>query len=182
MPSLSRPKPAAAVGVTPPRVNAAGQTQLWIATSVGDVAKVCSLLAASEGALLVDLQDKDGASPLHVACLFDHMEVVHSLLAAGAKVNLKTNDGVSPLHLACEHGHVEVVCALLSEGAMELQTTDGLTPLHAACIKGHAEVVRTLLSAGAQVDLQSKSVTPVCGMPGRPNRGGAHSAISWNPR
>ena len=59
--------PAAAAGVKP-RVYAAGQSLLWIAASVGDVAKVRSLLAASEGALLVDLQAKGGAAPLHAAC------------------------------------------------------------------------------------------------------------------
>ena len=37
MPPRSQQKPAATAGVaTPPRVNAAGQSQLWIAASVGD--------------------------------------------------------------------------------------------------------------------------------------------------
>ena len=34
--SQSKPAAAASAGITPPRVNAAGQSQLWIAASVGD--------------------------------------------------------------------------------------------------------------------------------------------------
>ena len=80
MPPLSQPKPAATAGVTPLQchVNAAGQSHLLVAASVGDVAKVRSLLAASGGLLLVDLQDKDGISPLYVAFFEGHMEVVRT--------------------------------------------------------------------------------------------------------
>ena len=67
-------------------VHVSMQPQLWIAAFVGDVAKVRSLLASSGGELLVDLQDKDGAS---AACIKCHMEVVRVLLSAGAKVNLQ---------------------------------------------------------------------------------------------
>ena len=98
MPPRSQPKPAAPAGVTPPRVNAAGQSQLWIAASVGDVAKVRSLLATSGGSLLVDLQDKDGASPLLTACMCGHTEVVRALISGGAQVDLQTKQGDSPLY------------------------------------------------------------------------------------
>ena len=115
MPPPSQPKPAATAGVMPPRVNSAGQSLLWIAASVGDVAKVRSLLAASGGALLVDLQANDGTSPLFAACGCE--EVVRILLSAGAKVNLQAEDGYAPLHLACSKGDTEVVRILLSAGA-----------------------------------------------------------------
>ena len=117
MPPRSKPKPAATAGVTPPRVNAAGQSQLWIAASVGNAAKVRSLLATSEGArLLVDLQAKDGASPPFAACNNGHTEVVRALLSGGAKVDLQTNYGMTPLFAACLKGYTEVVRALLSGG------------------------------------------------------------------
>ena len=157
MPPRSQPKPAGTAGVMPPRVNAAGQSQLWIAASVGDVAKVRSLLAASEGTLLVNLQAKNGASPLSAACMYGHTEVARALLSGGAEVDLQTKVGLSPLCVACCYGHTEVVCALLSGGAkVDLQDTEGNTPLLAASMKGHTEVVRAMLSAGAKVDLQGQ--------------------------
>ena len=149
MPPQSQPKPAATPGIPPPRVNAAGKSELWIAASVGDVAKVRSLLAAPGGSLLVNLQAKDGASPLFAACMYGHTEVVCALLSGGAKVDLLIKELGSPLHAACHSGHMGAVLALLSAGAkVNLQTTAGMTPLHAACYCGHMEVARALLSGG----------------------------------
>ena len=130
MPPRSQPKPVVTAGVTPPHVNAAGQSQLWIAASVGDVAKVRSLLAASGGALLVNLQANNGASPLYAACRQGHTDVVCALLSAGAKVGLQITNGFSPLHVACLQGPSEVVRTLLSAGAkVDLQSQEGGSPL-----------------------------------------------------
>ena len=97
MPPRSKPKPAATAGITPPHVNSVWQSKLWIAASVGDIAKVRSLLASSGGVLLIDLQAKDGSSPLFAACVNGHIEEVHTLLSAGAKVDLQTKECGSPL-------------------------------------------------------------------------------------
>ena len=183
IPPRSQPKPAATVGVTPPHVNAAGRSLLWIAASMAAVDKVRSLLASSGGALLVDLQDKDGASPLHITCQEGHTEVVRALLSAGtAKVDLQDNDGDAPLRMACQEGHTEVVCALLSKGAtVDLQTKKGVSPLHRACQGGHTEVVCTLLSAGAMIDLQTATgQTPLGMWRGQNGGGGTCPAISWS--
>ena len=167
MPPRSLPKPSATAAVMPPRVNAAGRSQLWIAASVGDVTKVSSLLVTSGGALLVDLQDKNGVAPLLAACVYGHTEVVSALISAGAKVNLQEKDGLSPLYVACQEGHTEVVRALLSRGArVDLLAKDGLSPLHAACHHGHIGVVRALLSAGARADLREiHGMTPLDVLP-----------------
>ena len=45
----------------------------------------------------VNLLDKGGASPLHVACHFRHMGVVRALLSAGAREDLRDIDGKTPL-------------------------------------------------------------------------------------
>ena len=58
----------------------------------------------------VDLQTKDGDSPLYASCQAGHTEVVRSLLSAGAKFDLQNLDpGRSPLHVACQARHTEVV-------------------------------------------------------------------------
>ena len=95
----------------------------------------------------VDLQTKDGVSPLHVACQQGPMEVVRALLSTGAKINMQTKEDSSPLHAACQAGHTEMIFAL------SMQTEDGVSPLHTACYNGHIGVVRALLSAGARADM-----------------------------
>ena len=40
-----------------------------------------------------DLRNKAGATPLHVACQYGHLEVVRALLSAGAIVDLQCTQG-----------------------------------------------------------------------------------------
>ena len=139
------------------QVNAGWQSHLWIAASLGDLTRVRSLLTS--GRVLVDRQCNQGASPLHVACQNGHLEVVRSLLSAGALVDLTSADGTSPLWAASHGGHVGVVRALLSSGAqVDLVSScygGGTLALLVASFIGHVDAVRTLLSAGARVDLQN---------------------------
>lgn len=149
MPPRQRPPPCApdARGKQE-QVNAAGQSQLWRAASLGNLAWVHSLL--SSGEVLIDRHCNQGGSPLFTACQHGQLEVVRTLLSAGALVDLTTPDGISALWTACQHGHLEVVRPLLSAGALvDLAHVVGGTPLYKACQNGHLEVARALLSAGA---------------------------------
>ncbi len=59
--------------------------------------------------------DRLGRTPLHVATLRGHADVVRELLASGASVRSLTCRGWTPLHLAAQHGE-------------EIQQTYGLAP------------------------------------------------------
>ena len=108
----------------------------------------------AHGAPLDEPMD-DGASPLYIACMQDHLEVAMKILAAGADPNIARDDGVSPLFIACEKGQSEVVQKLLNAGADPYAARDGgFTPLTIACQNGHSEAVRVLLDAGADVTSQ----------------------------
>ena len=99
----------------------------------------------------------DGASPLYIACMQDHLEVAMKILAAGADPNIARDDGVSPLFIACEKGQSEVVQKLLNAGADPYAARDGgFTPLTIACQNGHSEAVRVLLDAGVDVTTTSQ--------------------------
>ena len=65
----------------------------------------------------VDTCDYDGRTGLMLACAHGNLEIVHSLLAAGAEPSLKDNLGGSSLLEACKGGHDNLVRVLREAGA-----------------------------------------------------------------
>ena len=119
-----------------------------------------------DGAKL-DVCDKDGWGPLHLAVFSGSIYAVEILLSNfGADPNAATPRGATPLHIASK-GSLELVQALLDAGAdLNLVDDCGATPLHlaAASHPNHArlnspsdiaacansvKVVKALLAAGA---------------------------------
>ena len=83
--------------------------------------------AISKGAE-VDLQNRWGRTPLHVAARRGCVEVAGVLLKHGAKVNAVTREGWTPLHVARKSGHADMVKFLLSRGAdPEIKDSSGKT-------------------------------------------------------
>src|SRR3989338_7095422 len=96
-----------------------------------------------------DTPDKNGSTPLYVACRNGH-QVVELLLTTGAYKETPRNDGQALLNVACRNGHYQVVEMLLASGATkEIPSEYGWTPLFTACQYGHHQVVEILLAAGA---------------------------------
>ena len=94
-------------------------------------------------------------SPLHVATLEGHTDVVHELLARGAAVNtVDIGQQRSPLHFACCRVENLAVARLLLQHRASIRSTDvdGRTPLHVAARWGAVETCRLLLSHRAEVD------------------------------
>jgi ankyrin repeat protein len=49
-------------------------------------------------------------TPLHLACAFNQVEIVHYLLSeCGVRVNVTDSEGWTPLHSACMEGYFEIV-------------------------------------------------------------------------
>ena len=90
-------------------------------------------------------------TPLHVAAVKGHTEVVKLLLEAGADKNAAVLNGRAALHLGAMKGHSEVVKLLLEAGADKDATSfAGMTALHLAAVFGCLEVAKLLLEAGAE--------------------------------
>jgi hypothetical protein len=106
---------------------------LWHAAAAGDTDRVATILDegmhdASGGNYWQSDGDPRGwrRSPLHIAALEGHLEVVELLLARGAAVNAISKYGDTPLHFAISHGNVEVITALYKAGAqVEIENDDG---------------------------------------------------------
>ena len=107
--------------------------------------------------VLIDIQNKDGNTPLHYACGIGLKDLVSLLLEASLSNNnllIANKKGHTPLHLAVASGYDDTVEALLSSVSSTsthhdlLAATDneGSTVLHTACSDGHIDMFRYLAS------------------------------------
>ncbi|KAH0619590.1 hypothetical protein JD844_000322 [Phrynosoma platyrhinos] len=115
----------------------------------------CHPLVPSNG-FSVNVTNQDGQTPLHVAALHGHDDLVTLLLKLGADVGAKDANHAVPLHLACQNGHLEVVKCLIENNAKQnKKDIHGNTPLMYACLNDYREIVAFLLQHGALVNLSN---------------------------
>ncbi|POI30516.1 hypothetical protein CIB84_005733, partial [Bambusicola thoracicus] len=104
----------------------------------------------------VNVSNQDGFTPLHMAALHGHSDLVSLLLKHGASISAKNAEHAVPLHLACQKGHSQVVECLMDYNAKQnKKDAYGNTPLIYACLNGHYETTALLLQHGASVNLSN---------------------------
>lgn len=119
---------------------------------ITNVSRISELIVASAD---VDVKNKFGATPLHMAAQSGFTEVVELLIKARADLNKPTDRfGVTPLYLAAQNGHAKVVTQLIKARAdVNLANMrDNVTPLWIASQENHPDIVRLLLEAHADVN------------------------------
>lgn len=132
-------------------------TPLRFAAMSGDLATVQLLL--KHGA------DPNAGAPLSEAVTFGHVEVVRTLIAAGADADGVEGTGINLLHWATITNRSDVIPVLI-QAKVPLNDTDenGFTPLmYAATLDfGDTKTLDALLAAGADVSIKDlKNRTPV---------------------
>ena len=150
-----------------------GERLLHLACLEGDACVVETLLASSCDVNCVDL---GGFTPLMVATVNDHEEVMKKLILAGANLLIQRANSDTALHLAAQHNSIQ--CGiLLAEGGASVRTKNNLarTPLglasaefkeaikeafsfttqKALCIIGNAESGKSTLIAALQAESNS---------------------------
>lgn len=94
---------------------------------------------------LLNIQTKEGVTPLLLSVLLEKIDIFDFLLNMGADVNLSDNTGNSPLHPACFEGHKEMVLRLVENGAnLRSKTQKGNYPLTLAINGDHDEIAKYL--------------------------------------
>ena len=131
---------------------------LHIAVARGDLQGIEAQLAAG---VPVDLQGRDGLTPLHWAAHADDPTVAALLLARGSPVDARSSEGATPLMNAVQRGREALVAFLLDRGAVpNARDERGFTALHRAAEMGHLAALRLLLSRGADPALVAQGRTP----------------------
>ena len=65
----------------------------------------------------LEIQDAEGNTSLHLASIEGHVDVVESLIRAGANINPTNYVRQTPMHLASAHGHIPTIETLLQHHA-----------------------------------------------------------------
>ncbi|XP_048242529.1 ankyrin repeat domain-containing protein 17-like [Haliotis rufescens] len=126
---------------------------LHLACVVGDVKAVKFIL--SRNMLIINSRGEQNRTPVMVAALCGHGEVVKSLVSEGANVSLVDSIGNNILHLACAGGHARTVKFILSTDMTDIDSKgeQSLTSVMVAALFGHRDVVELLVNEGADVSL-----------------------------
>ncbi|CAH0663908.1 unnamed protein product [Spodoptera exigua] len=108
----------------------------------------------------VNVQDDNGYTPLHQACLNGHREIVRVLLSVGANPGIVDKKGATPLHLAAFNGDTDVCWMLLAHNPpvnIDQLTSDHETALLIAAQFGFVNVVAQLITRGADVTIKNNN-------------------------
>ena len=82
-------------------------------------------------------QNKDGNTPLHLACMFQHFETVKYLVKNQPYLTMVANhDKALPVHLECCEDSPETVELVTSALNVIAKGRNGATPLHVASSHG----------------------------------------------
>jgi ankyrin repeat protein len=131
------------------------------AAETGDLAKVHAIL--DENPREIGARGSLAMTPLMLAALEGHTDVVKLLLDKGAPVNETNEYKVPPLFMAAGAGHIDIVKLLLDKGAkVNARTNHDNTPLEHAAQNGHADVAKLLIDSGAEIEAKDDmGVTPL---------------------
>lgn len=128
-----------------------GNTAFHVA-AMSDQHECCEILLQNLSHEIVNINNKEGNSPIHTAAKFSSVNVLNMLLnASSALVNSKNNFNQRPAHVAAKYGSIAVLKALREAGA-DFCTLDDYnrSPEKWASIRGNVKCAQFCL--GVDVD------------------------------
>ena len=124
--------------------------QLLEAIKSNNISQLTRLINAG---INVNVTNKYGLTPLHLAAYKGYEKIFQLLVKAEADVNVTNEFGLTPLYYAAMYGHADIVEALFNAGAnLDTRDYEGRTVLINQVSKGNLEMVEVLVNTGADVD------------------------------
>ncbi|KAI1079005.1 hypothetical protein F5B20DRAFT_591008 [Whalleya microplaca] len=135
--------------------NAEGRGPLHIAARSGH-GDMAEYLLGGHDEVSIDMQDKQGKTPLYYAVECGHLASVKLLLEKGANPNRITNQGSTILGLVLgKESRQEIATQLLKHSASPSNIPDpGVLELITAAAQGHDDIIMDILSHGVDVNGQ----------------------------
>ncbi|KAF5278157.1 hypothetical protein FQR65_LT15798 [Abscondita terminalis] len=99
----------------------------------------------------LNLQNKNGDTPLHLSLEHKNFAIAHGLLDENADVNLPNQFGETAFHYSCKHANRTLVEKIFPK-VTYLQNNDGETGLHLALKKQNFDVAHALIENKADVN------------------------------
>ncbi|XP_013171530.1 PREDICTED: uncharacterized protein LOC106120704 isoform X2 [Papilio xuthus] len=141
-------------------LDAAREGHRWTVEKIlGQITKRSGPFTSLRRGAGVNVQDDNGYTPLHHACLRGHKDIVQVLLSVDALPTVVDKKGATPLHLAAWKGDSDIVSMLLEHKNppinIDQRTSNQETALLIAAQSGYVDVVAQLLSRGADAELRN---------------------------
>jgi len=165
-------------GFDPDTLDPQGNTGLFLALRDGSLKAANALVDWPR--TKVETRTANDESPLMMAALKGHADLVRKLVERNADVN-KT--GWTPLHYAATNGHLAIMQLLLDNHAyIDAESPNGTTPLMMAAHYGTPAAVKLLLEAGADPGLKNQLGLTAMDFAVRANRRDAAELIAASVR
>ncbi|XP_071085224.1 putative ankyrin repeat protein RF_0381 [Haliotis cracherodii] len=123
----------------------------------GDVETVRSVLEQDK--LDINCRGKNEETPVMMAAMAGHGELVDFLMKKGADMSLVNNVGDNILHQACRGGDIDTVRRVLAQDKLDINSKGwrGKTPLMAAAESNRNRLLNFLISNGANLSLVNEN-------------------------
>ncbi|KAM0499222.1 hypothetical protein ACHAQF_006373 [Verticillium nonalfalfae] len=121
-------------------------------------ADIVQLLLENHAVDTINDTVREEVTPLHVACMNGHADIVRLLLSHGADASKRCSTHQTAFGLAVYNGFAEIVRMFLECGASaEGSDDDNFYPVHLAAQSGHLDLLHLLISHGADVTARSNT-------------------------
>lgn len=127
---------------------------LWASTEGN--ANIVRRLIERNTHLDINIANCDKMTPLALASMNGHLEVVRLLVGAGAKIELPDRKGQTALHHSAKMGHSDVVEFLAGFSDPNIRDRFKWTPFMTASSMNHVDVMKRLVKCGASTDGERK--------------------------